>query len=185
MKDTGKDFIRLTHYEHLTPSDQSQGVAAPELEIPYTGSGPVIHLPKPVQQKQGTVLLENTLTGRRSIRRFSHAPLSIDELSWLLWCTQGVQQIIPPSTIRTVPSAGARHPLDTYVLINRVKGLNAGLYRYVALEHAVAQVRIDAKIATLLQEACLGQDMVVTAAGMDQCRYNGAFAGAAGNVMNL
>ena len=164
MKDTGKDFIRLTHYEHLTPSDQSQGVAAPELEIPYTGSGPVIHLPKPVQQKQGTVLLENTLTGRRSIRRFSHAPLSIEELSWLLWCTQGVQQIIPPSTIRTVPSAGARHPLDTYVLINRVKGLTAGLYRYVALEHAVAQVRIDAKIATLLQEACLGQDMVVTAA---------------------
>ncbi len=164
MKDTGKDFIRLTHYEHLTPSDQSQGVAAPELEIPYTGSGPVMHLPKPVQQKQGTVLLENTLTGRRSIRRFSHAPLSIEELSWLLWCTQGVQQILPSSTIRTVPSAGARHPLDTYVLVNRVKGLNAGLYRYIALEHAVAQVRIDAKIGPLLQEACLGQDMVVTAA---------------------
>ena len=164
MKDTGKDFIRLTHYEHLTPSDQSQGAAAPELETPYTGSGPVIHLPKPVQQKQGPVLLENTLTGRRSIRRFSHAPLSIEELSWLLWCTQGVQQIIPPSTIRTVPSAGARHPLDTYVLVNRVKGLNAGLYRYIALEHAVAQVRIDAKIGTLLQEACLGQDMVVSAA---------------------
>ena len=164
MKDTGKDFIRLTHYEHLTPSDQSQGVAAPELETHYTGSGPVMHLPKPVQQKQGAVLLEDTLTGRRSIRRFSHAPLSIEELSWLLWCTQGVQQITPPSTIRTVPSAGARHPLDTYVLVNRVKGLNAGLYRYIALEHAVAQVRIDAKIGTLLQEACLGQDMVVSAA---------------------
>ncbi len=164
MKDTGKDFIRLTHYEHLTPSDQSQGVAAPELEMPYAGSGPVMHLPKPVQQKQGTVLLEDTLTGRRSIRRFSHAPLSIEELSWLLWCTQGVQQITPPSTTRTVPSAGARHPLDTYVLVNRVKGLNAGLYRYIALEHAVAQVRIDAKIGPLLQEACLGQDMVVTAA---------------------
>ena len=164
MKDTGKDFIRLTHYEHLTPSDQSQGVAAPELEIPYTGSGPVMHLPKPVQQKQGTVLLENSLTGRRSIRRFSHAPLNIEEMSWLLWCTQGVQQIIPPSTIRTVPSAGARHPLDTFVLVNRVKGFNAGLYRYIALEHAVAQVRIDAKIGPLLQEACLGQDMVVSAA---------------------
>ena len=79
MKDTGKDFIRLTHYEHLTPSDQSRGVAAPELETPYAGSGPVMHLPKPVQQKQGTVLLENTLTARRSIRPFSHAPLSIEE----------------------------------------------------------------------------------------------------------
>ncbi len=164
MKDTGKDFIRLTHYEHLTPSDQSQGIVAPELETPYAGSGPVMHLLKPVQQKTGTILLENTLTGRRSIRRFSHAPLSIEELSWLLWCTQGVQQVIPPSTIRTVPSAGARHPLDTYVLVNRVKGLNAGLYRYIALEHAVGQVRMDAKIGPLLQEACLGQDMVTTAA---------------------
>lgn len=164
MKDTGKNFIRLTHYEHLTPSEQSQGLPAPDLESPYTGSGPVMHLPKPDNKKTGTVLLENTIAGRRSIRRFSHAPLSIEELSWLLWCTQGVQQIIPPSTIRTVPSAGARHPLDTYVLINRVKGINAGLYRYIALEHAVAPVRNDAKTGALLQDACLGQDMVVSAA---------------------
>ena len=110
MKDTGKDFIRLTHYEHLTPSDQSQGVPAPVLELPYCGGGPLMHLGKPVQPKSENALMENTLTGRRSIRRFSHAPLSIEELSWLLWCTQGVQQVIPPSTIRTVPSAGARHP---------------------------------------------------------------------------
>lgn len=164
MKETGKDFIRLTHYEQLTPSDQSQGVPAPELEKPYVGSGPVMHLPKPVNLKQGNVLLENTITGRRSIRRFSHAPLTMEELSWLLWCTQGVQKVLPPSTIRTVPSAGARHPLDTYLLINRVKGLNAGLYRYIALEHAVAPIRLDAKISELLQEACLGQDMVVSAA---------------------
>jgi len=164
MKETGKDFIRLTYYEHLTPSDQSQGVQAPELENPYIGSGPVMHLPKPINLKQGTVLLENTITGRRSIRRFSNAPLTLEELSWLLWCTQGVQKILPPSTIRTVPSAGARHPLDTYVLINRVKGLNPGLYRYIALEHAVAPIRVDAKIGGLLQEACLGQDMVSLAA---------------------
>ena len=95
MKDTGKDFIRLTHYEHLTPSDQSQGVPAPVLELPYCGGGPLMHLGKPVQPKSENALMENTLTGRRSIRRFSHAPLSIEELSWLLWCTQGVQQVIP------------------------------------------------------------------------------------------
>ena len=164
MKDTGKDFIRLTHYEHLTPSDQSQGVPAPSLESPYCGGGPLMHLGKPLQPKSENALMENTLTGRRSIRRFSHAPLSIEELSWLLWCTQGVQQVIPPSTIRTVPSAGARHPLDTYVLVNRVQGLNAGLYRYVALEHAIGQLRLAAQIGPLLQEACLGQDMVVSAA---------------------
>jgi nitroreductase len=164
MKQTGKDFIRLTYYEHLTASDQSQGIPAPALETPYSGSGPVIHLPKAESLKPASALLENTITGRRSIRRFSTAPVTLEEVSWLLWCTQGVQKILPPSTIRTVPSAGARHPLDTYVLLNRVKGLTAGLYRYIALEHAVAPVRIDAKIGALLQDACLGQDMVTTAA---------------------
>jgi SagB-type dehydrogenase family enzyme len=164
MKQTGKDFIRLTYYEHLTAPDQSLGIPAPALETPYSGNGPVIHLPKPESLRPASALLENTIAGRRSIRRFSTAPVTMEEVSWLLWCTQGVQKILPPSTIRTVPSAGARHPLDTYVLLNRVKGLSTGLYRYIALEHAVAPVRIDAKIGALLQDAFLGQDMVTTAA---------------------
>lgn len=164
MKQTGKRFISLTHYEHLTPSEQSQGMPAPALETPYMGSGPIIHLPKPETLKPASALLENTIVGRRSIRRFSTASLTLEEVSWLLWCTQGVQKVLPPSTIRTVPSAGARHPLDTYVLLTRVKGLTTGLYRYIALEHAIAPIRLDAKIGVLLQEACLGQDMVTTAA---------------------
>ncbi|NMC32820.1 MAG: SagB/ThcOx family dehydrogenase [Veillonellaceae bacterium] len=164
MNQTGTEFIRRTYYEQLTPSDQSQGLPPPELESPYTGPGPVIHLTKPDHLKPPSVLLENTITGRRSIRRFSPAPLTLEEMAWLLWCTQGVQQVLPLATIRTVPSAGARHPLDTYVLINHVKGLNNGLYRYIALEHAVAPLRLDARISQQVQEACLGQDMVSRAA---------------------
>lgn len=164
MKQTGKDFIRLTCYEHLTPSDQGQGIPAPALETPYSGSGPIIHLPRPDTLKPASMLLENTIAGRRSIRRFSAAPLNLEELAWLLWCTQGVQKILPPSTIRTVPSAGARHPLDTYVFLNRVKGLTSGIYRYIALEHAVAPILLDAKAGAQLQEACVGQEMVSVAA---------------------
>lgn len=163
MKNTGEEFIRLTCYEHLTPSEQSQGIHAPALETPYSGAGPIIHLPRAATLKPSSILLDNTLVGRRSIRRFSPAPLSLEELSWLLWCTQGVQKVLPPSTIRTVPSAGARHPLDTYILLNRMKGLTTGLYRYIALEHAVAPVRLDSQIALQLQDACLGQDMVASA----------------------
>lgn len=164
MNQTGTEFIRRTYYEQLTPSDQSQGLPSPALESPYVGAGPVIHLPKPDHLKPPSVLLENTIAGRRSIRRFSPAPLTLEEMTWLLWCTQGVQQVLPLATIRTVPSAGARHPLDTYVLLNHVKGLSNGLYRYIALEHAVAPVRLDAKIGLQIQEACLGQDMVSRAA---------------------
>ena len=164
MKQTGRDFIRMTYYDQLTPSEQNEGMPPPALEQPYVGPGPVIHLPKPEHLKPPSVLLENTIAGRRSIRRFSPAPLSLEEAAWLLWCTQGVQKILPPATIRTVPSAGARHPLDTYVLLNHVKGLQAGLYRYIALEHAVAPIRTDSGIGPLLQDACLGQDMMIRAA---------------------
>ena len=164
MKQTGRDFIRMTYYDQLTPSEQNEGMPPPALEQPYVGSGPVIHLPKPEHLRPPSALLEHTIAGRRSIRRFSPAPLSLEEASWLLWCTQGVQKILPPATIRTVPSAGARHPLDTYVLLNHVKGLQAGLYRYIALEHAVAPIRTDSGIGPLLQDACLGQDMMIRAA---------------------
>jgi SagB-type dehydrogenase family enzyme len=164
MKQTGRDFIRMTYYDQLTPSEQNEGMPPPALEQPYVGPGPVIHLPKPEHLRPPSALLEHTIAGRRSIRRFSPAPLSLEEAAWLLWCTQGVQQILPLATIRTVPSAGARHPLDTYVLLNHVKGLPAGLYRYIALEHALAPIRTDAGIGPLLQEACLGQDMMIRAA---------------------
>ena len=163
MHSTGNDFIRLTHYEHLTVSDQSQGVTAPKLELPYEGPGPVIHLTKAWTLKHPDLLLDETITGRRSIRRFSNAPLTLEELSWLLWCSQGVQKMIAAATIRTVPSAGARHPLDTFVLLNRTKGIHTGLYRFLALEHAIAPVDLSPQIAARLQSACLEQDMVVNA----------------------
>ena len=163
MKSTGKDFIRLTQYKYLTASDQSRGEAPPELETPYIVDGPVIHLPKAWSLKHSALMLEDTITGRRSIRRFSTAPLTLEELSWLLWCSQGVQKVIAPATIRTVPSAGARHPLDTFVLLNRVKGIHSGLYRFLAIEHAIAPMDLSPLVPANLQAACLEQDMVVTA----------------------
>ena len=166
MKSTGNDFIRLTQYEYLTASDQSRGEPAPNLEMPYVGDGPVIHLPKAWPLKHSALLLDDTITGRRSIRRFSNTPLTLEELSWLLWCCQGVQKVISPATVRTVPSAGARHPLDTFILINKVKGIHAGLYRFLALEHAIASVKLSPGVAENLQSACLEQDMVVNASAV-------------------
>ena len=163
MQKTGYDFIRLTHYDHLSLSDQSQGIDAPPLEQAYDGPGPIIHLPKTWAVKHPDLLLDETIAGRRSIRRFSSAPIMLEDLSWLLWCSQGVQKVISPATIRTVPSAGARHPLDTFVLLNRIKGLRAGLYRFLALEHAVAPVDLSAQIAAKLQDACLEQNMIASA----------------------
>ena len=65
--------------------------------------------------------------------------MSLLALSYLLWCTQGVKGIRGKSyaTLRTVPSAGARHPFETYLVIQRVDGLDAGLYHYLPMTHEI------------------------------------------------
>ena len=86
--------------------------------------------------KVNKVDLTDAINSRVSVRAYSDEPLSIDELSYVLWCTQGVKEVTKrPATQRTVPSAGARHCFESYVLINRVEGLASGLYRYMAIDH--------------------------------------------------
>ena len=79
---------------------------------------------------------------RASVRQYSQVPLTIKELSYLLWCTQGVKMGLPKgASKRNVPSAGARHAFETYLFIQNVKGIKPGLYRYLAFEHALLPLR--------------------------------------------
>ena len=67
--------------------------------------------------------------------------MSLEELSFLLWATQGVRGLIRDGlvTLRTVPSGGGMHPFETYLLVNRVEGVEPGIYRYLAVEHKLYQ----------------------------------------------
>ena len=66
--------------------------------------------------------------------------------------------------MRTVPSAGARHAFETYLCVNNISGLTPGLYRFLALEHALLEERPGSDFADRLAKACLGQDTVKTCA---------------------
>jgi SagB-type dehydrogenase family enzyme len=82
-------------------------------------------------------------------------------LSYLLWCTQGVKKIISNTTTkRIVPSAGSRHPLETYLVINRVKGLPIGLYRYLSLEHKLLKIKTNSQIMKKIVEGCNDQQFI-------------------------
>ncbi|NOQ22804.1 MAG: SagB/ThcOx family dehydrogenase [Candidatus Aegiribacteria sp.] len=121
-------------------SDQSKEIEHPDVQKPVDDSISVIDLPV---IKPGIIpylgLLE-VINSRRSIRKFTDEPISLEELSWLLWSTQGVQKVLGDgvATLRTVPSGGARHPFETYLLVNNVTGLEPGLYRYLPLDHSIA-----------------------------------------------
>ncbi len=91
-----------------------------------------IRLPPP--RFSGPVSLEQALLARRSTRAIARDPLTVDELTQLLWAAQGVTHA---RGYRTAPSAGALFPLELHVAAGCVTGLRAGLYRYRPIEHAL------------------------------------------------
>lgn len=123
--------------------------AETKMEIPMT-----IDLPSP--RFESDVSLEETLTQRRSVRRYADAPLALTELGQLLWAAQGVTH---PRGYRTAPSAGALYPLEVFVVAGAVTDLPAGVYRYLPREHDLAQV-MDGDRRVALTTAALGQGML-------------------------
>jgi len=157
---TGNEFMRKTHYRHLRLSGQMKGVPQPPLEIEYNVTGTVIDLPDPAKCNVKSITIREAIENRKSIRRFAGTPVTLHELSYLLWCTQGVKETIPGSaTFRTVPSAGARHALETYLLVNNVEELKPGLYRFLALEHKLLEIETTDSIRDDIITGCLGQEM--------------------------
>jgi SagB-type dehydrogenase family enzyme len=165
MAGIGKEFIKKTRYHFLGPSEQDRGVPQPPLELEPEPDAPQIVLPAPAGLTLPPKDLREAIEHRRSLRRYSRTPLSLEELSFLLWCTQGVRKVVPGSaTFRTVPSAGARHAIETYLLVNNVQGVPEGLYRFSGLRHALVETNRDPGLADQLTAACLGQPFVKTSA---------------------
>ena len=107
----------------------------------------------------------SAIINRESVRSYSDASLSLDELAALLWAVQDVRRVAGPGTaLRTVPSAGARHAFETYLAVSRVDGLQAGLYRFLPFEQQLAQIHLNPNIAVVAGEACRGQGCVSRAA---------------------
>jgi SagB-type dehydrogenase family enzyme len=164
-ENAGARFMEATKFDSLGPSDQQRGIRQPPLQLPHDASMPLIELPAPPGVRVGPVDLVGLIEQRQSLRTYAPTPLSLAELSYLLWCTQGVKEHAPGQyTLRTVPSAGARHALETYVLANRVEGLAPGLYRFLAIEHKLVEVTTGPQVADRAVEGCLGQRFVRAAA---------------------
>jgi SagB-type dehydrogenase family enzyme len=99
---------------------------------------------------------------RRSLRDYADRPLTTGELSWLLSAASG---ITGPGGLRAAPSAGAQYPIETYVAVTRVEGIEPGIYHYAPADHALERLRGgtfggDLVLAGLGQEF-LGQAPVV------------------------
>jgi len=147
-------------------SDEKEGIPQPPLEKQCGGSK-IITLTKDFDNVVKNNNYLDLLNSRTSKRKYSEETLTIEELSFLLWATQGVKQVVgklKKATLRTVPSAGARHPFETYLFINRVDGLEPGLYHYLALEHKLEFIKPVENQVDRLSEAFSGQTFFANAA---------------------
>jgi len=147
---------------HVT--DQRKGIPIPPPQKPYPEDAVLTDLPAPGEPGIGDMTVREAIGQRRSRRGYTGEPLTLEELSFLLWATQGVRKVadVPTGqiTFRTVPSGGARHEFETYLIVNRIDGVPPGLYRYLPMEHKLLFVRADERLPERIGTACCGQEFV-------------------------
>jgi SagB-type dehydrogenase family enzyme len=157
-----KNYIRFE--ADFSQTDQNLGIKPPPVQKPYPEEKQAIRMPKPHEWKninhKGIV---SAIMDRKSQRKYLNKPLSIEELSFLLWSTQGVRKNLGSTVLRNVPSAGNRHPFETYICVSNIEGLTPGVYRYLPVEHELLFEFAVADMAGKITDATMGQLFVCTA----------------------
>lgn len=121
----------------------------------------IVDLPQP--EFTGNSDIWRALLKRRSRRVYKSAePLSLGSLSALLWATQGITEKYGETSFRTVPSAGGLFPIETYLNIRFVEGLEEGIYHFRPGKFDLEFLK-KGEFSEMLAEAALGQGIVATA----------------------
>ncbi len=150
-------FLVITKYTNLIPigTIETNGKAKMNNET-------IINLPLPTL-KVGKLTVEEAIAFRRSIREYENKPITLIQLSQILWTAQGITNT--QHGFRAAPSAGATYPLEVYVVVKEggVDGLLAGIYHYDPYTHTLRLVR-KGDFSIELYKASLEQPWVRDAA---------------------
>lgn len=166
---SGRYFLtdRIRNEVNFRTTNQTAGLRPPPVQKPAAPDSTIISLPDRKTWFIPPCDLQTALANRESHRRFTTDSLSLDELVFLLWATQGVREVLHEAAVlRTVPSAGCRHPFETYLAVLRVEGLANGIYRYLPLDHSLVFERMIEGLAAHLTAATRGQSFTGQSAVM-------------------
>ncbi len=157
----GDKFQLETKYEPgRIPASRMRWDEQPALYKEYSEA---VRVELPKFEPSPPVSLDHTLWHRKSIRDFADRPLSLGQLAYMLWASTGVQRIEGGHTFRTAPSAGALYPIETYLVINRVRKIEAGLYHYCVRDNELETLK-RGDFSIDIAQAALGQGMCAAAA---------------------
>lgn len=133
-----REFMKSAFAEEGHITDQQKQLPQPPL-IKAAVSNEIIKLSKDFSSMKIESNYLTLVEERKSHRVYKQESMTIEQLSFLLWTTQGVKEIRGNNyaTIRPVPSAGARHAFETYLAVLNVEDLKKGIYHYLPLEHSL------------------------------------------------
>lgn len=151
----GDRFQEETKYS----STRLSGGARPEKSPPPFKEYPGVKTVSLSEKSLPSGSLWQAFSRRRSRRAFTAEPISKSALAYLVWAGQGATATAGGLVLRTAPSAGALYPVETYLVINRVTGIEAGLYHYAVRRAELEQIKRGA----------LGQDLAAAALGQGMC----------------
>ncbi|MFW9972805.1 MAG: SagB/ThcOx family dehydrogenase [Candidatus Odinarchaeota archaeon] len=127
----------------------------------YSNALKRIKLPDPEFDRN--IKFWDVVLNRQSIRNFKNEPITISQLSLLLFGMTGLTRIFPQIAFRTVPSAGGLYPIEVYPIINNVKNLDQGVYHYNISKHLLELLKIG-DFREEIALGCLDQQMAFNSA---------------------
>jgi SagB-type dehydrogenase family enzyme len=147
-------------------TDQKKRLQQPLIQKEIKQDAEIIELPEATNEVIVKSNIFDCLMDRQSVRKYSEKALSLEQLSFLLWTTQRVKKVVGKvnfATFRPVASGGARHPFETYLIVNNVDGLKKGVYRYLAIEHKLEYLFNEENMEEKIAEATSGQKFIASA----------------------
>ena len=149
-----RNFMK-SHFNKGIETDQYRGVQQPPLEKPFDKDSELIDLPKLDKSVISQKDIMKVILNRESHRIYKDESISLKQLAYLLTMTQRITGIRGHNYVglRPVPSAGGRHPFETYLVVLNVDGLEKGVYRYLPLEHKLLFIKEEEALSEKISQA--------------------------------
>jgi len=152
--DKNRQFMKsdIENFDKKATADMANGIPQPAIEKTYDKNAVKITLPEIRDNLIFKKSFYDCTFDRCSRRNYTNTPLSIIELSFLLWCTQGIKKTIPGyrqyikdgsgiNILRPVAAGGAVPSYETYLVILNIDDLEKGVYRYLPTTHELLLIK--------------------------------------------
>ncbi len=158
----GDEFQQKSKYiREQLPRHQLDWSKKPDSFKTYPSAIKIINLPNPEFDKE--IRFWSVILNRQSTRKFKNDPITLSQLSLLLFGMTGLTRIFPQVAFRTVPSAGGLYPIEVYPVVNNVENLNQGIYHYNIAKHRLELLK-EGDFRLEIAKGCLDQGMAFNSA---------------------